>query len=216
MAILACVLLTAQLMGCATSSKSQTASPTESTTRSKPRCTMTPLITENSGNEKPHLLAVTSEEDGYLLLVPNASDWQWTCGPEPKLLGVSQEAGLQITVDVVEPDGRNLAPEPYLLDIASNVASGMSRHSISVAKTEILRPHDITLLRLTLESKSHAQEETYWTMRHRSDGYTVDLHVTPYSSNKEAQELQRIAVPLLMSRFLVHGQRETMTAGAGR
>lgn len=58
-----------------------TITPPETTTAPArtPRCRQTPLV-EHDG-EAPKLLAVESEVDGYLLVLPYATDWDVACGP---------------------------------------------------------------------------------------------------------------------------------------
>jgi hypothetical protein len=209
-------MLAAHFVGCATPRSTATPSPRTTTSpevpRAKARCKTTPLVAGKSKDEKPLLLAVSSEEDKYLLFVPNASDWQWLCGPDIVLRGSSKEVRLLISVDVIDTDARDLAPEPYLREVASNVARGMSSQGIRVTQTEVSRPYGISVLRMVLETpdaQKNEKSETYWTMRHRTDGKTVDLHVTAFPHDEKHLEFLRESVPRLMSTFHVKGQRET-------
>lgn len=155
--------------------------------------------------DKPDLVAVSSDADGYVLLLPG-KDWRVACNGETALYAESSR-GFRVSLNFYATQSR-VEMTKYLADIGNNVARGMREQGLSPSEVSagVSGNNQTPFVQLSVEvtdSRSHH----FWTARRRKDGVLLDLHTSWTGPIAEATDgastIQSVNEKLMRDFFLM-------------
>jgi hypothetical protein len=157
------------------------------------RCITTPITLESRG-PKPEVLAVRSNTDRYLLLLPDHGGGSWSvqCGPELPLAAISRH-GWTVALDI-RPRETPVDPLPYLREIGAAQTDAMTKLGYEVrdlALTAEKRPFLSYVLQKPGATGPAGASTHLWTVLQRADHAMLELHVSA-SFGDDAQRTRTI------------------------